>query len=131
MIVLDTHAWIWWVADPRRLSAPARQRVDQAVEDSAVHVSAISCWEISLLVRRGRLELSMPLEEWIRHSELLPYLHFVAVDPQIALLSNALPGPWHQDPADRIILATALHLGASLVTKDSKLRRLRSVPTVW
>lgn len=131
MIVLDTHAWIWWVADSRRLSAPARQRIDQAVEVSGVHVSAISCWEVSLLVRRGRLELSMPLDEWISHSESLPYLHFVAVDPQIALLSNALPGPWHDDPADRIILATALHLGAALVSKDGKLRRLRSVPMVW
>jgi PIN domain nuclease of toxin-antitoxin system len=131
LIVLDTHAWIWWVSDPRRLSAPARRRIDQGVEESAVHVSAISCWEVSLLVRRGRLELSMALEEWIRHSESLPYVHFVAVDPQIALLSNALPGAWHPDPADRIILATALHLGAVLVSKDGKLRRLRSAVTVW
>lgn len=131
MIVLDTHAWIWWVSDPRQLSAAARRRIEQAVADSAVHVSAMSCWEVSLLVRRRRLELSMPLDEWIGHSESLPYLHFVAVDPQIALRSNALPGPWHQDPADRIILATALQLGAVLVSKDGKLRRQQGVETVW
>jgi PIN domain nuclease of toxin-antitoxin system len=131
LIVLDTHAWIWWVADPSRLSALARRRIEHAVADSAVHVSAISCWEISLLVRRRRLELSMPLDEWISHSESLPYLHFVAVDLQIALRSNALLGPWHEDPADRIILATALQLGAALVSKDGKLRRQRNVQTVW
>lgn len=73
----------------------------------------------------------MPLEEWIGLSESLPYLHFVAVDHQIALRSNALPGSWHEDPADRIIVATALQLGAALVSKDGKLRRQQNVQTVW
>ena len=73
----------------------------------------------------------MPIEEWVGHSESLPYLHFVAVDHRIALSSNALPGPWQGDPADRIILATAARLGAVLVTKDEALRRQPHVPTIW
>lgn len=73
----------------------------------------------------------MPLDEWIGHSESLPYLHFVVVDPQIALRSNALPGPWHADPADRIILATAFELGAALISKDGELRRQQNVQTIW
>jgi PIN domain nuclease of toxin-antitoxin system len=74
---------------------------------------------------------SMPLDEWIGHSEALPYLHFVAVDSPIALRSNALPGRWHEDPADRIIVATALQLGAALVSKDGRLRRQQTVQTIW
>jgi PIN domain nuclease of toxin-antitoxin system len=131
LILLDTHAWVWWVADPRRLSPAARRRVDQEASDAGVHVSAMSCWEVALLVRRGRLALTMDLEKWLALSEALPYLHFVSVDHVIAVRSNLLPGTLHEDPADRIILATALVLDATLITKDDKLRKYPHVVTLW
>ena len=130
MIVLDTHAWLWWLSDPDRLSRRARSAIDASL-GAGVHVSSISAWEVTLLVRKGRLTLRMPVEEWIARSEGLPFLRFVPVDTRIAVRSNALAAPMHDDPADRIIVATALVLGASLVTKDQRLRRYRPVKSIW
>lgn len=96
-----------------------------------IYISSISCWEIALLVRKGRLELTIPVEDWIARSEALPFVQFVPLDNRIALRSNHLPGELHEDPADRIIIATALMLGASLVSKDSKIRDYPHVKTVW
>jgi PIN domain nuclease of toxin-antitoxin system len=99
--------------------------------DASICISSISCWEVALLVKKGRLELTMDPGDWIARSESLPYLCFVPVDNHIAQRSVALPAPLHQDPADRIIVATALSLGAELVTRDRRLHRYRHVPTVW
>lgn len=131
MIVLDTLAWVWWAASPERLSKPARARIDREIEEGAVHVSAISCWEVSLLVRRGRLALSLDVADWIATMETLPFLRFVPIDNRIALRSNSLAGDLHEDPADRLIVATAQTLGAALITKDARLQSYPHVETVW
>lgn len=131
MIVLDTHAWVWWVSSPGQLSASAREVIDAAIEQRELFVSSISSWEIALLVRKGRLELTMPVEDWVARSEALPFVQFVPCDNRIALRSNHLPGELHEDPADRIIIATALTLGAPLVSKDRKIRDYPHVKTVW
>ncbi|HMK92562.1 MAG TPA: type II toxin-antitoxin system VapC family toxin [Thermoleophilia bacterium] len=131
MIVLDTHAWVWWIADPVRLSRKAKDAADRSMADGAIYVSSISCWELALLARKGRLELTMTPEDWIARSEALGLLRFVPVDNHIAARSVALPAPLHDDPADRIIVATALSLGATLVTKDRRLRRYRHVKSLW
>ena len=94
-------------------------------------MSAISCWEVSLLVQRGRLELAIAVEEWIARSEALPFLEFLPVDHRIAARANSLPGNLHADPADRLIVATALLHGLPLVTKDRRLRRFPHVETIW
>lgn len=129
--MLDTHAWLWWLSDPGKLSRRAESAIDAALGAAAVHVSSISVWEVTLLVRKGRLTLRMPVEEWIAQSEGLPFVRFVPVDNRIAVRSNSLAAPIHDDPADRMIMATALVLGASLVTKDQRLRRYRHVKTIW
>lgn len=132
MIVLDTHALLWWVSNPERVPAKARRLLDKAVADnSTVSVSAISTWEIAMLSLRARLELTMPVDAWIAHVEELPWLTFVSVDNRIALRSVHLEGFPHRDPADRIIVATALVLNATLVTADDRLRSWKSVRTVW
>ncbi len=82
-------------------------------------------------MRKGRLTLRMPAEEWIARSEGLPFVRFVPVDNRIAVRSNSLPAPIHDDPADRMIVATALVLGASLVTKDRRLLGYRHVKAIW
>ena len=131
LIVLDTHAWVWWLSRPEEISGRARETIEQAMEVEAVFVSSISCWEVSLLTARGRLELAIPVEDWIARSEAIPWLQFVPLDNRIALRSNRLPGEIHDDPADRIIIATAITLGASLVTRDRRIRAYPHVETIW
>lgn len=131
MIVLDTHVWVWWVASPERLSTPARDRINKAAEELQIHISTISSWEITMLVKKGRLELTMDVEEWVAKSEALPFFRFVPMDNRIAILSNQLPEGFHDDPADRIITATTLILGATLITRDQKIRDYPHVETLW
>ncbi len=131
MIVLDTHAWIWWVSSPEYLSETAKQIIDEAATGKNIFISCISAWEIAILVSRGRLKLTMNPADWIAASEALPFFDFVPVSNSIALKSVQLPGILHNDPADRIIIATAVSLGAVLVTKDEKIRNYPHVKTVW
>ena len=131
MIVLDTHAWIWWVSSPEFLSETAKQIIDEAATEKNVFISSISTWEIAILVSRGRLKLTMSPADWVAASEALPFFDFVPVSNSITLKSVQLPGILHNDPADRIIIATAVSLGAVLVTKDEKIRNYPHVKTVW
>lgn len=131
MIVLDTHALLWWVNDPVALSKPAKMAIDEAVNSRSVHASFISSWEIAMLVERGRLRLTLDVRDWLCRCEALPFLTFVPVSNAIAVESVRLPDFPHADPADRIIASTALSLGAHLVTKDDKLRNYPHVKTIW
>jgi PIN domain nuclease of toxin-antitoxin system len=131
MIVLDTHVWVWWVSSSGELSSSAQSALERARLDNKIYISSISAWEVAMLVQRGRLELTMGVEDWIARSESLPYLQFVPIDNRIATRSTRLPGPIHSDPADRMIVSTALTLGAPLVTKDEKLRSYPHLDTVW
>ena len=131
MIVLDTHAWIWWVSNPEFLSDKAKQIIDEAVTNRNVLISSISVWEVAILVSRGSLKLTMNPDDWVAASEALPFFDFVPVSNSIALKSVQLPGILHNDPADRIIIATAFSMGAVLVTKDEKIRNYSHVKTVW
>ncbi|UCF20458.1 MAG: type II toxin-antitoxin system VapC family toxin, partial [Gemmatimonadota bacterium] len=88
-------------------------------------------WEVAQLVARGRLELTMDVADWIARSESLPFIHFAPVDNRIAVRATRLLGDLHSDPADRIILSTALVLGAPLVTRDERLWHYPHVETIW
>lgn len=130
MIVLDTHAWLWWVAAPERLSKRARSAIDDATD---IGVSAISAWEIAMLERRRRITLDRPASRWVRAA--------LAADPRVvelpleasvavaaaSLSADGLPG----DPADRFIYATAQSRGARLVTRDAALRAHDRRRTIW
>ncbi len=132
MIVLDTHALVWWVADPARIPARTRHRLEQMVEeDQPLYASAISIWEIAMLVERNRLQLRIPVTDWLEAVEAIPWLSFIPVDNRIAARAVLLERFPHRDPADRMIVATTLGLGATLVTADARLRRYRPVPTLW
>jgi PIN domain nuclease of toxin-antitoxin system len=129
VILLDTHAWLWHVAAPDRLSATARAAIDRA---DRVGVATISCWEVVMLELRGRIALDRPVERWIRHAlaqertEPVPLTVEIAV--RAALLeSEGFPG----DPADRIIYASSRAEGAKLVTRDEPLRHHDASGTVW
>lgn len=131
MIVLDTHVWIWYLDDPAQLSTPARTSIDQALREKAVLISSISVWEVALLVVSGRLELTIDVHDWIAKCEALPFLTFVPVDNAIFLKSVFLSGQLHSDPADRIIVATALMRGVPVVTKDRRIRKYAKVQSIW
>ena len=131
MIVLDTHAWIWFASNPEILSRKAKKAVDLAVRKKSVLVSSISVWEVALLVKKKRLELSMDVADWIAKSENLPFIQFIPVSNSIAVKSVNLPPPLHPDPADRIIIATALSAGVPIVTKDKNISDYAHVRTIW
>jgi PIN domain nuclease of toxin-antitoxin system len=121
LIVLDTHIWIWWVhGDPRLTQAQA----DVISEDEAteIGVSAISCWEVAKLVEYKRLILPSPVREWLDQALSYPGVRLLPLSPDIAAESANLPGTFHKDPADQIIVATSRVFDAPLVTVDEKIR---------
>lgn len=127
MIVLDTHAWVWLVSDPGQLGRGARAAVRR---DRTRGVAAISCWELAMLAARGRVELDRDPVAWMEEALLAASAELLPLTPAVAAASAMLEG-LHGDPADRLIVATALTHGATLVTKDERIRRHRAVPTVW
>ncbi len=131
MIVLDTHAWVWWLSSPAKLSPPARKIIDRSMENNEIFISSISAWEVAILVAKGRLKLTIDVNDWIAKSEKLPFVTFIPIDNTIAVKSVSLPGPIHSDPADRIIVATATTVGAPLVTRDERILSYPYVETVW
>lgn len=132
MIVLDTHALVWWLSQPARVGRKALRALDGALsEGTPIAVSSISLWEIAMLVQRGRIELTIPFDVWLSHVEDLPFLSFVPVDNRIAVRSVQLEKFPHRDPADRMIVATALSMSAPLVTADDRLRAYKPLKTIW
>lgn len=131
MIVLDTHAIVWWVSDSPRLSARARREVANALRSGPVAASAISVFEIATAARRGRLDLGFPVSEWFAQLHRIAELRIEPVGAHVAQLAGDFPEPVPGDPADRIIVATAVALRAKLVTADAKLRKLPQVESIW
>lgn len=115
MILLDTHVWVRWL-DPEVEPLPQSLLGHIATADKLA-VSAISCWEIACLHRRGRLELTVPLEQWMDWATTDSGVTCLPVQREIALLSANLP-EHHRDPADRMIIATAIHHGIQLASLD-------------
>jgi PIN domain nuclease of toxin-antitoxin system len=118
LIVIDTHVLIWAVQDDARLGSGARATIETAAGTSGVHVSAITPWEIAMLAQKGRLSLGRELHAWMTAAFSLPGLRLAPITPSIAIDSVALPGSFHADPADRLIIATARDAGFPLLTSD-------------
>lgn len=129
MILLDTHAWIWWVSEPARLSVPARTALEYA---KRVGLCPISCWEISTKVANGRLELDREVGVWVSQALARPALELLPITAEIAVDAGQLGRlGFHGDPADRLIVATARHQGVPLVSKDAAIRAFAGVQTIW
>ncbi|QTN32040.1 type II toxin-antitoxin system VapC family toxin [Akkermansiaceae bacterium] len=120
MIVLDTHIWVWWVHGDPALAASTRTLLDEA-EQEEIGVSSISCWEVAKLVESGRLTLPCPVSDWIQQALSYPGIRLIELSPSICVESTQLPGTFHRDPADQIIVATSRILDAPLVTVDRKI----------
>ncbi|MCP4607551.1 MAG: type II toxin-antitoxin system VapC family toxin [Planctomycetes bacterium] len=120
MIVLDTHIWIWWVDGNVRLTENQRQHI-QTNQANGLGISVISCWEVAKLVELGRLELLYPVKDWIEQALLYPGISLLNLTPEIAIQSTQLPGTFHRDPADQILVATAKVWDCPILTMDSKI----------
>jgi len=128
LILLDTHVWLWWVAGIPELSSRARAEVDRA---DRIGVCSISCWELAMLVRLGRVELDREVRSWIGLALADDRIEPIALDPEIATAAGSLNADLPGDPVDRIVYATARALGAPLVTKDRRLRAYDRGLAVW
>jgi PIN domain nuclease of toxin-antitoxin system len=131
VIVLDTHVLVWWVAVPENLSRKARDAVRAAARRRELVASATSIFEIVTASRRGRLELRLPVAEWIASLRQLPELSLHPITDTIAEIAGGFDDAVPGDPADRLITATALSLGSPLVTADERLRGTSVVKTIW
>ena len=132
MIVIDTHILLWWVNRSGSLSDAAEKAIKETLDsDSEVIISSISSWEISMLIEKGRLVLSMDVESWIDMVSQIDGVRFIPVDNEISVKSTLLPGEFHKDPADRMIVATARKLAVPLITADEKIIHYEHVKTIW
>ena len=127
MIVLDTHVWIWWAAGARKLTKRARVRIESA---ERILVPAICAWEVAMLVDRRRLELDRPVLTWLRQAIDLPAVELAPLTPEVAVRAAGLGGGFPGDPADRLIVATALEHRGPLVTMDERLRNSGIVESI-
>lgn len=132
MIVIDTQVLVWWVSGLGSLSSTAKRAIDKTLSGNGeVFVSSISAWEIAMLVEKGRLTLSMDVESWLDEVSQIDGVRFLPVDNEIGVKATVLPGDFHKDPADRMIVATARKLALPLVTADEKILQYAHVKTIW
>lgn len=121
MILLDTHIWIWWMDDPNRMPKEYQDYLAFR-QPGELAVSVMSCWEVAKLVEVDRLQLTVPVKDWVSYA-LSWSVTCVPLTPEMAITSTQLPGTFHKDPADQMIVATAIELGCPLVTMDQRIRQ--------
>lgn len=121
-LLLDTHVWIWVMeGSGGRLRPEVVDRIEDAAQAGVLHIHPLSLWEVGTLVRRGRLRLSGPVEGWVEEALALPGVSLVPVSREAALAAARPPHAFPGDPVDRMLLAAAYLLGATLVTCDRRI----------
>ena len=130
MVLLDTHAWIWWLTGSGRLSGDERSGLSESAARRQLAISAISLWEAHMLNARRRIELPVPFPQWLVEASAPEVVQVVPLDAEVILALDELPVGFHGDPADRIIAATARCKCMPLATWDKALRRSRSIQ-IW
>lgn len=120
-ILLDTHIWIWYINGNSELNKTTRTTISKALHDHKAHLAAISLWEIGMLDKKKRIILEMPCLEWFNKSIEITHIHITPLTPSIAAESCHLPGKFHGDPADQLIVATARVEGLTIMTRDKKI----------
>ncbi len=120
-LVLDTHVWVWLSNGNKELSSSCISRIEQAAVSGQVYIPAIAVWEVATLTAKGRLNFNMPLKQWVEEALSKPGINVIPLLPIIAVESAELPGDFHGDPADRLIVATARIKCLPLMTRDAKI----------
>jgi PIN domain nuclease of toxin-antitoxin system len=128
VIVLDTHAWLWWVSEPARLGRAAGRAIQ---ESRRIGIPAICCLEVAVAAARGRITLDRPPLEWMHDALHLPRVELMPLLPAVAVKAAELPASFPGDPADRLIVATAILQSALLITKDERVRTYPGVRIAW
>jgi PIN domain nuclease of toxin-antitoxin system len=128
VIILDTHAWIWHVNESDRLSKAARAYIRRA---DVLGVHPISCWEVAMLVERGRLRLRLPVAQWVALAVARPKIELLGCTATAAVRAAQLGDTFPSDPADRLIVAAALEEKAALVTGDERIQEWGGVKVIW
>jgi PIN domain nuclease of toxin-antitoxin system len=132
LIILDTHAFVWYIDNPKLLSKKALERILATVDNGLpVLVSSITIWELCILTLKERLKIEGGVESWLDNVLSLTEFEYVPVNNSIAIESAFLPGNFHADPADRIIVATSRLHNATIITKDKKIRDYSHVDSLW
>ena len=129
-VLLDTHVLVWWLEDTGRLPKAHRNVLDAAGPQSPLLLSDITLWEIAALYERGRIRLTLALQEWLERATAPPLVKRCEISPGVAAQVASLPGQFPRDPADRIIASTALVHGATLLTCDTRIVKSGVVPTI-
>jgi PIN domain nuclease of toxin-antitoxin system len=117
--VLDTHVWKM-LLDGDRFAPRVLRKIDAAAKADALYIAAVTVWEVAMLVAKGALRLNAPTLSWITDAVHASRVAVFPLEPSIAVDAAEL-GAFHGDPADRMIVATARHLAATLITRDAKL----------
>jgi PIN domain nuclease of toxin-antitoxin system len=131
MIIIDTHVWLWLLHDPSQLSNAARAQIEIEEAQNGILVSAISVWEIAVKSSLGKLALPLPIEDWYALAKSHSGIVIEALNPEDAIASTQLPGDFHKDPADRIIVAMARRYDVPLITCDNNILRYPHVKAIW
>jgi PIN domain nuclease of toxin-antitoxin system len=129
-VLLDTHILLYWFGKDSRLSKKQGRTIQQASPEHPLLIANISLWEIANLYSLGRIALNLPLREWLEAATAPPLVQRMGLSPAIAAWVAGLPSTFHRDPADRIIVATAQILGATLLTHDSRIIDAKLVPVL-
>ncbi len=129
--LLDTHTWIWWHMNPQKLSAKVINLIGDGKRYEELLLSAISPWEFCKLLEKGRIAISCSPEDWLNAAFDLPKFRLIQLSPVLAYRSTILPQPFHNDPADQIIVATARQENATILTKDGNLLEYEHVKSLW
>ncbi len=129
--LLDTHTWIWWHMRPQNLSETVSSLIGDTSKYNELLLSAISPWEFSKLLEKGRLGISYDPQDWINTALDMPKLRLVPLSPVIAYRSTVLPQPFHSDPADQIIVATAREENAIILSKDERILSYQHAQCLW
>jgi len=129
--LFDTHTWIWWNMNPQKLSQRVKKLISNAEMYDEILLSAISPWEFSKLLEKKRVGISCDPEDWINTALDMPKLRLVPLSPVLSYRSTVLPQPFHSDPADQIIVATAREENATILTKDERILAYENVRSFW
>ncbi len=122
LLLFDTHIWLWLLNGEERVKSSKKLAlIEKTAKDSGIKVSVISVWEVGMLESKGRILLPCPIQKWIKQALSAPGISLAPLTEEIAIESSRLPGDFHGDPADRILVATARNIGASLLTCDKEI----------
>ena len=130
MILLDTHVWWWSLSEPEKLSKGAMRIIKKTTPDQRA-IASISIWEFAMMACRKKIEMKITPDEWLSYALDKTGIRVFEINSKIAIDVCNLPGDFHKDPADRLIVATARVNNLTLITKDEKILKYSHVKTVW